>query len=97
MSVINGEALTNDASRVMRRLCKHWSHKFEVQYDDHSGVIQLTDAKVTLHATPDRLSVTLENPAGEVSPRLPGVVAEHLQRMAGADAVFDVKWSPPAI
>ncbi|MDR2216485.1 MAG: DUF2218 domain-containing protein [Nevskiaceae bacterium] len=95
MSTINGEAATTEASRAIRRLCRHWSHKFQVQFDDSLGVIHLTDAKVTLHATPDRIHILLENPAGEVPPRLMGVVAEHLQRMLGAEAVLDVKWSPP--
>ena len=95
MSTISGEAATPDAARIIRRLCKHWSHKFDVQYDAHSGRIQLNDVKVTLRAAPDRVSVTLENPAGEVPQRLLGVVAEHMQRMAGADAGLEVKWLEP--
>jgi len=92
MDVITGEAATLDATRILRRLCKHWSHKFAVRYDDASGEIQLNDVRVLLRAAPERLLVTLENPQAEVPRRLMGVVAEHLQRMA-ADATLEVVWS----
>ncbi len=95
MSSISGEAATSDAPRIIRRLCKHWSHKFETQHDDSSGMIQLNEVKVTLRAEPGLVSVTLENPQGEVPQRLLGVVAEHMQRMAGADVQLAVKWSEP--
>lgn len=91
MDVLVGEALTADAPRVIRRLCKHWSHKYETRVDETSGVIELPDARVSLRALPDRLSVTLENATGQVPRRLMGVVAEHLQRMSG-DAAFAVVW-----
>ena len=91
MNVIEGEALTTDGSRLLRRLCKHWSHKFAVEFDEAKGTIQLGDVKVVMTAAPDRLQLRLENPAGEVPRRLEGVVAEHLQRMAG-DPQLPVTW-----
>jgi hypothetical protein len=97
MTIINGEAATTDAARVIRRLCKHWSHKYPVQVDETSGVIQLNDVRVSLRAEPDGLHIALENPQGEVPLRLTGVVAEHLQRMAGAEQVLDIRWSIPAV
>ena len=93
MNTYTGEAATADAPRIIRRLCKHWSHKYETQCDDSSGTIQLNDVMVTLRAAPDRVFVTLANPAGEVPERLKGVVAEHMQRMAGADVPLDVRWA----
>ena len=52
MAVINGEAPTPDAARVMRRLCRHWSHKFAVRFDDHTGEIQINDVKVAMRVAP---------------------------------------------
>lgn len=95
MALINGEALTDDAARVMRRLCRHWSHKFEVRFDDTSGEIQINDVKVAMRVAPDRLHVALENPAGDIPERLPGVVAEHLVRMAGTEPPLQVNWGTP--
>ena len=95
MTIITGEAATTDAARVIRRLCKHWSHKYPVQMDDSSGVIQLNDVRVALRGEPDRMYIALDNPQGEVPLRLTGVVAEHLQRMAGAEHVLDIHWAAP--
>jgi uncharacterized protein len=95
MTIITGEATTTDAARVIRRLCKHWSHKYPVQIEDAAGVIQLNDVRVSLRADADRMYIALENPQGEVPLRLTGVVAEHLQRMAGAENVLDVHWAAP--
>ena len=93
MNRFEGEAATSDAPRVIRRLCKHWSHKYTTQFDDTQGTIQLNDVLVTLRAAPDRVLVTLENPAGDIPERLKGVVAEHMQRMAALDPPLDVRWS----
>ncbi|MEO6185817.1 MAG: DUF2218 domain-containing protein [Steroidobacteraceae bacterium] len=95
MTIITGEAASTDAARVIRRLCKHWSHKYPVQMEDASGVIQLNDVRVSLRADAQRMYIALENPLGEVPLRLTGVVAEHLQRMAGAENVIDVQWAEP--
>ncbi len=95
MAQLNGEAMTPDAARVMRRLCKHWSHKFAVRHDDHTGEIQINDVKVAMRAASDRLLVQLDNPAGEIPERLPGVVAEHLVRMAGTEPPLQVQWLDP--
>jgi uncharacterized protein len=93
MTIIQGEAPSTDAARIIRRLCRHWSHKYPVQIEETSGVIQLNEIRVSLRAEADRIHIALENPQGDVPLRLTGVVAEHLQRMAGADQVLDIQWS----
>jgi hypothetical protein len=93
---IDGEALTQDGARVMRRLCRHWSHKFTVRFDDATGEIQINEVQLAMRVATDRLHVTLENPAGEVPQRLPGVVADHLIRMAGTEPPLQVSWNAPS-
>lgn len=94
---ITGQALTNDASRIIRRLCKHWSHKLAVQVDDTGGVIEFPDAKVTLRALPDRVDATIVSANPATLARLPGVLAEHLARMAGPEATFEMVWAKPTL
>ncbi len=93
MTRLEGEAITADPARVMRRLCRHWSHKFAVRFDDSSGDIQINDVKLEMHAEAARLRIALENPAGEIPERLPGVVADHLIRMAGTEPPLVVNWA----
>ena len=94
MHTFKGATPTTNASRIMRRLCKHWSHKYPVQVDDTNGVIELPNVRCTLQASADRLDITLEG-AEAVPERLKGVVAEHLQRMAG-DETLAVHWDAAA-
>jgi hypothetical protein len=96
MTILQGEAPTPDAARVMRRLCRHWSHKFAVRFDDSSGEIQINEVKLAMRVEPERLQVSLENPAGEIPERLPGVVADHLIRMAGTEPPLQVNWGNPS-
>ncbi|MFO1503295.1 MAG: DUF2218 domain-containing protein [Steroidobacteraceae bacterium] len=96
MAMLQGEARTADAARVMRRLCRHWSHKFAVRFDDHAGEIQINDVKLTMQVAADRLNLSLENPAGAIPDRLPGVVADHLVRMAGTEPPLQVQWHASA-
>ena len=94
MNIIKGSTPTPNASRIMRRLSKHWSHKYPVQVDDTSSVIELTNVRCSMQAGPERLDVTLAS-AEAVPQRLTGVVSEHLQRMAG-DEQLAMTWEAPA-
>ena len=92
MSQIQGQAVTADPARVMKRLCRHWSHKFQVRFDDLTGDIHINEVRLAMRADADRLDLLLENAAGEIPSRLPQVVTDHLVRMAGADTPIEVRW-----
>lgn len=96
MTQIQGQAVTADPARVMKRLCRHWSHKFQVRFDELTGEIQLNEVRLAMRADADRLDLQLENPAGEIPSRLPQVVTDHLVRMAGADTPIEVHWQSGA-
>jgi hypothetical protein len=93
MNIIKGSTPTANASRIMRRLCKHWSHKYPVQFDEQQGVIELTNVRCSMQALADRLDVQLES-ADVVPLRLTGVVSEHMQRMAGEEQLV-TSWEEP--
>ncbi len=82
---------TTDPSRLIRRLCKHWSHKFEVHYDDHQGQIVLGDTHCTLTAGEGSLTTRLQTENEATLEQMETVVADHLQRMAG-DETFTFVW-----
>lgn len=82
---------TADPSRLIRRLCKHWSHKFEVDFDDRHGHIALGDTQCSLTAKENSLIATLQTADEEQLTRMETVVADHLQRMS-ADETFSFAW-----
>jgi len=92
MQTISGEAFTSDAMRIITRLCRHWGHKRPTRIEENGGAIDFPDAQVTLHALPDRLTVTIASEQAAVGERLTGVVATHLIRMAGTEPPLVVTW-----
>ena len=82
---------TSDPSRLIRRLCKHWSHKFEVDFDDRHGHIALGETQCSLAAGENSLTATLQTTDEEQLTRMEAVVADHLQRMS-ADETFNFAW-----
>lgn len=69
--------------RCMLRLCKHWSQKFQVRYDETSAHIPFDPAVCELLVIESGLRATLQTPDREELVELQRVVADHLQRMAG--------------
>ena len=52
---------TQSASRFLQQLCKHWSHKFEVEYTpDHGTIPFAADRKCFLEAAANQLSMRIE-------------------------------------
>ena len=71
---------TEQAERLILRLCKHWGHKFPVQHEPQRGEIELPFGKCRLYIH-EALIVELEGEAAQME-KFQQVVAEHLQRMA---------------
>ena len=80
---------TDQPQRLMKRLCKHWGHKFAVELDGQQGTIELPMGICRMLCT-DILRVELEGEA-EQMPVFQQVVADHLQRMASAEDLV-IEW-----
>lgn len=76
---------TNNGSRYLTQLCKHWSHKFETEYDANSGSVTLPLGKALFAATNSQLSITIECESENLD-RLKDVVIRHLERFAFKEA-----------
>lgn len=81
---------TQHASRYLQQLCKHWAHKFAVDFTPEAGKIDLGEGRiVTMTASPDVLTVNAE--ADDIS-KLQEVVQVHIVRFAfREELVFDWK------
>ncbi len=81
----------NNPTRLILRLCKHWGHKFPVSFDERQGDVQLSIGRCLMQAQEGELEVRLESSDAEQLQKLEQVVADHLQRMAGAEAL-SIEW-----
>ncbi len=83
---------TTHASRYLQQLCKHWSHKFTVEFDTTQGKVELPSGILYMKAQPDMLEVDLEVSDAASLPRMKQVVAEHLDRFAFREAPLPFIW-----
>ncbi|ACM24819.1 DUF2218 domain-containing protein [Agrobacterium sp. SHOUNA12C] len=84
---------TDHASRYLQQLCKHWSHKFTIEFNETAGKVPFNpETSLELAADASSLLMTLhvENP--QDLDRMQNVVADHLKRFAFREEL-DVVWT----
>ncbi|ENN84321.1 hypothetical protein RHSP_21116 [Rhizobium freirei PRF 81] len=87
---------TDHASRYLQQLCKHWSHRFEVEFNETAGKVPFSpEASLGLTADAASLILTLNVEKPEDLERMQNVVADHLTRFAFREEL-EVAWSPDA-
>ncbi|KQV62111.1 MULTISPECIES: DUF2218 domain-containing protein [unclassified Caulobacter] len=84
---------TERAARYMIQLAKHWSHKFEVRYDETSALFPLPLGTCRMTAHPDGLDISIEAADLEDLARLEDVVAKHLDRFAFREGELRYGWT----
>lgn len=82
MPTYHTDIVTTHGSRYLQQLCKHWSHKFTVEFDPMRGTIQLDTVRCTMNAEPDRLLVDVAGDDASGLPRMCEVVFDHIKRFA---------------
>ena len=84
---------TQSASRYLQQLCKHWSHKFDVEFTPERGRVPFADDRAcTFEAEGETLTMTVEAPDEAAIDRLEGVVTEHLKRFAFREELGEIAW-----
>ena len=92
MSLETARVPTENGARYLQQLCKHWSHKLEVQLSDNEGTVRFPSAVATMKADPEALTVIVEAEDDETLQRMKGVVASHLDRFAFKEAPLPFDW-----
>ena len=83
---------TASASRYLQQLCKHWAHKFPVEFSPEHGRIELPSAVCEMDAAPDALTVTAKVADAPELDRIKDVIEKHIVRFAFRETlVFDWK------
>ncbi|MFZ4747010.1 MAG: DUF2218 domain-containing protein [Sphingomonas sp.] len=92
MKVRTGVVTTANGSRYLQQLCKHWNHKFAVEFCTKSGKISLQIGEVDLLAAAESLTVTLRTYAEKDIDAIQNVVEKHLNRFAFREAPLPFTW-----
>lgn len=73
---------TASGSRYLQQLCKHWGHKFTVEFTPAHGEIALPMGPCVLDADEAKLVIVVSAEDAETLPRFESVVADHINRFA---------------
>lgn len=85
--------VTEHGSRYLQQLCKHWAHKFAVEFTPEKGKIDLGEGRVvTMTADDKELTVDASVEEGDLI-RLQEVVAQHIVRFAFREELA-FEWKP---
>ncbi|CAA2104942.1 MULTISPECIES: DUF2218 domain-containing protein [Methylobacterium] len=88
---------TAEASRYLKQLCRHWSHKFPVEATDAAGTVPFGEDRIcTFQAEADALLMRVATPDPAGLTRLENVVADHLMRFAFRENLGEITWSRAA-
>ena len=83
MPILESRVTTTHGSRYLQQLCKHWSHKFTVDFTPERGMIDFGEGRsCALMAETEVLILRATVPDGGDAGRFEGVIAEHLKRFA---------------
>ena len=93
MAILRGRVKTANGLKYLQQLCKHWGHKFEIEFSENKGQVRFPSAVATMEASADGLLVSIETDDPESVEQLKAVVANHLDRFAHREAPLPFKWS----
>lgn len=93
MPISRAHVPTESAARYMTQLCKHWSHRLEVDYNDTTGRIAFdAERSCILHALADGLEIEAVAADEEQLARTQETIVTHLKRFAFREDIGDVSW-----
>lgn len=92
MALETARVPTENGARYLQQLCKHWSHKLDVQLSENEGIVRFPAAVATMTADSEALTVKVEAEDDEILQRMKDVVATHLDRFAFREAPLPFEW-----
>lgn len=91
----NGHARfkTEQASKYIAQLCKHFAHKVDAEYTEEEGQAVLPGATLTLNATPDALEIRLSSETLRDLTKGRYILEDHLVRFAFREQLYCLDWT----
>ena len=88
-----GRFETENASKYLQQLCKHFAHKVQARCDDRSGEVALGTGPCRLWADASELRVEVMAPDAEELDQAKRIVDSHLERFAFREDFTTMSWT----
>lgn len=96
MTISRAPVATPNGSRYLQQLCKHWAHKFQVEFTPVEAHIDFGDGRACgLTADETRLEVRAICDDPGALPKLQEIIERHIQRFAHREGELVFVWGPP--
>jgi hypothetical protein len=83
---------TANGGKYVRQLCKHWSHKLEVELEGDRGIVRFPEAVAMMEGGTDAIRLELSGQDADVVERMKAVLERHLDRFAFREAPLAYGW-----
>lgn len=87
MHVVEAQVQTEQASRYLVQICKHFAHKVATDFDANSGRVDFQPGLCIMQAEGDRLNLRCEAATEPALQLIKDVVEVHLVRFAHREAI----------
>ena len=91
MPSMTASVASAEPARLINRLCKHFSHIIDAQWNDTTGHLTFSIGQCELAAHSGILTLTCQSESHDKLEEVGEVVASHLIRFAGGE-VDQVRW-----
>lgn len=95
MYVITGNYATEQGSRYLQQLCKHFGHKIETTFSETEGTCNFAFGTARMQADADGLTVHFELASEDVADQARMVIDKHLERFAFRENFKSMDWNMP--
>ena len=93
MLTATGTFSTENASKYLVQLCKHFAHKIDVSYDETQGSCSLPMGTAAMTANPEQLRVDVEVKDAEGLKQVKHVIDVHLERFVFREDFKNMDWT----
>lgn len=83
---------TEQASKYIAQLCKHFAHKVDAEHSEDEGQAALPGAQLTLKATPGALEISLQSDTLRDLTKGRYILEDHLVRFAFREELYCLDW-----
>lgn len=93
MPKATAEFETQNASKYLQQLCKHFAHKRDVSFTEHTGQIALPTGPAILEAVPGVLRISVEVDEADTLDRAKHIIDKHLVKFAFREISQGLEWA----
>ncbi len=92
MPQTTGTFATDQASKYLQQLCKHFAHKIEVTYTPTQGTCHFVFGPAEMRATDTELQVQIDLQDESAVAQAQSVIDKHLARFAFREGFTNMTW-----